>query len=758
MGDNTVVHYAYQLLFFLIFLSTKPINALHKKTAHSNTSYQSHQPISLQDLAQTPYYTKISDAYQATFVDFPEQFVINLPNATLLGNVGMVITPDDRTFYDYVHEAQSNFPDWKVELLKRTLTLGFPNEPELFSGTIAVIAEPNDHDYYQWMLEALPRLKTLQTSGFPYDKIFVGPQNQSFKMETLKQFGITNKQIIWGKYKGSVQADNIIIPSMPHLTPNTRPTWACDFTRSLFIDEAAQQLIQPRKKLYIAQRAVLTHGTKNVIINEAEIEAYLAPKGFESVLLGGLSVKEQATLFNSAEVIVCAHSGALTNLIFCNSQLPVTVIELYPPNKFNRCYTTLTEQLNADLDFTFNHLCLRTNAELLSHEDKAAQHISIQLSELEEALATSKKIFRKPITLKEISQTPHYKKMINSYKTRFNPNPILQKNLPVQDESDQKVIAFPDQFIITIPHGEILGNEGMAIVGGNRPFYDYLHQIGRDLDWKVFHAKQSLRASHTNEPDIFEGTIALIASPGAHSYYHWMLDIMPRLKTLQMCGIPFDKVFVGGPHEKFKKETLEQLGLTHDQILYGDKTTTIKANNLIIPSMPNLFALKRPSWACDFMRSLFIDDSIVERSLPRKKLFITRKASSLAYSKRILINEKEIAGYLEQEGFETVTLEDLTIKEQAQLFYAADTIVAAHGAAMTNVIFCNPDHPIKVIEIYHPEHINECYTSLTQQLNNDRAFNFTHLCYVTSTDNLSEHDKEVKNIFISLNEIKKLLK
>ena len=50
-------------------------------------------------------------------------------------------------------------------------------------------------------------------------------------------------------------------------------------------------------------------------------------------------------------------------------------------------------------------------------------------------------------------------------------------------------------------------------------------------------------------------------------------------------------------------------------------------------------------------------------------------------------------------GWETVTLEDLSIKEQVKTFAEATHIVAPHGAGLTNLLWCRPK--TKVYELTH---------------------------------------------------------
>lgn len=65
-------------------------------------------------------------------------------------------------------------------------------------------------------------------------------------------------------------------------------------------------------------------------------------------------------------------------------------------------------------------------------------------------------------------------------------------------------------------------------------------------------------------------------------------------------------------------------------------------------------------------------------------------------------------------GDAIVTLESLSVAEQVSLMVGAKAVVAAHGAGLTNLVFCQPH--TKVIEIFSPQYVPSCYWSLSDRL------------------------------------------
>ncbi len=64
------------------------------------------------------------------------------------------------------------------------------------------------------------------------------------------------------------------------------------------------------------------------VLNEHELVAMLARRGFESVPLSRMTVREQAALFDQAAWIVAPHGAGLANLAFARPG--ATLIELFP--------------------------------------------------------------------------------------------------------------------------------------------------------------------------------------------------------------------------------------------------------------------------------------------------------------------------------------------------------------------------------------------------------------------------------------------
>lgn len=750
--------------------------------------------ISVDAFKNTPYYHRVAPATHVTitlhpelsthpncvdsrkdgYLDYPEQYVIELPNAKIVGFTGTTITQEGRLFHDYVSSGNLALDDtWKPSAMESALEV--PLTPtQHIDGTVAIIAGPSTNAFYHWMTDLLPRLETLRRSGLHWDKLYVSHYNNPktpFIKETLDAYGITEDQIFDAQKTTVITADKVLIPSLTTHLPHARPSWGCDFLRNLFIDdeEMTRTIVVPTK-LYIARKSFsLPTRDRREIINEDEIMGYLSTQGFIKVYLEDLSLKEQAQLFNSAEVIIAAHGAALVNLVHCNRDKTVKLLEFFHPDHVNQSYWHMTQQLNKDRGFHFDHTCLLTPTDGLQEEDHRLKNFKIPLEMIKDALNLSEikvikglwsgkehaphvmNLLENSLSVKSFMHTPYYHRVAPAEQLSVTPNPVLSTHKKNKDCRKDGHLDFPEQYVISLPHATFAGYAGVVITHDGHPCIDYAtsgNKLFND-NWKLEQREAALNIDSLTPSKHIDGTVAIITGPESYSFYHWMMDDLPRLETLRKSGIKWDKLYISNYNAPYVQETLTAFGITKDQIINASRNTVLSADTVLIPSMPTLLPQARPTWVCDFIRALFINDATEQAPAKGTKLYISRKKVVLNNDRRQVVNEDEVMAYLSTQGFTQVCLEELSLKEQAQLFNSANTIVAAHGAGLLNLVYCKRD-AVRVIEFFHPDQINQSYWNITQQLNKDRGFHFDHTCLITPTDSLSEEDHKVRNLTIPL--------
>ncbi len=255
-----------------------------------------------------------------------------------------------------------------------------------------------------------------------------------------------------------------------------------------------------------------------------------------------------------------------------------------------------------------------------------------------------------------------------------------------------------------------------------------------------------LRRKEFPKPKKVGGTLAVIASNGDENYYHWMFNVLPRIKLLQESKIPFDKIYIYNIIYAYQKDSIKLLGIDEDKIYSGKEDVLIQAEKLLVPSIAVKPAVGKPfpTWVIDFLNEKFLI-KIKNIKFPQK-IFVSR---SKAYSRRI-INEDQLFKVLEEKGFKKIFLEDVKINEQAELFHEAREIVAAHGSGLSNLVFCTPGS--RIIEINpHGGHRGH-YQMLAKQMNLDYEE------VDTNSDHLTQKQADDDDIYVDIDAVLKLIK
>jgi len=257
-------------------------------------------------------------------------------------------------------------------------------------------------------------------------------------------------------------------------------------------------------------------------------------------------------------------------------------------------------------------------------------------------------------------------------------------------------------FVIKAEGWRVWGNQGAVITSNNYLFRDVSKEFDKP-DHTIFKQFKLIK------PNLIKGTTAVIAASGADMYYHWMFDVLPRIKLIDDCNSPtaVDHYILYYRDVAFQNEGLAAVGIDLQKIVVSVDPWNfhIKAEHLIIPSFPSKLNTVSED-ACRFLINTFLNKHAGSKF--GKKIYLKRKG------KREIVNGTEIENYLESLGFEAVLCENYTIAEQAAIFNNADIVIGPHGAAFTNVVFCKPG--TKVIEFFAPVWINPCYWTICNEV------------------------------------------
>lgn len=256
----------------------------------------------------------------------------------------------------------------------------------------------------------------------------------------------------------------------------------------------------------------------------------------------------------------------------------------------------------------------------------------------------------------------------------------------IEGETSQWVLELPDGVVVN--EGGILTQDGYILADTRTALGDQhgLTRPKRDLS--------------TENSLSFKGRLAVISSPGSENWYHWLLQILPRLLILQESGVPYDRIYINNLQEKWQKDSLalvlEFLKIPVEKLLVLNGDCIIQASCLIVPSVPFIprKGTPLPQWLKERSKDIFLFQH--PHILPfYEKIYISRARAKA----RRITNEEALIQELEKQGFTTFYLEEISPQTQAYLFHHARVIVGPHGSGFANLIFTQPG--CLVVEIDH---------------------------------------------------------
>jgi len=259
-------------------------------------------------------------------------------------------------------------------------------------------------------------------------------------------------------------------------------------------------------------------------------------------------------------------------------------------------------------------------------------------------------------------------------------------------------------FLARIPKGRLLGPTIAVITGKDRVVADV------SLDWNhppdAHYAYRRFRLPRCKN---FQGDAVVLACTGADTYYHWLIDALPRVaiaRTAWNAAADPDWWVVNSLKPSFVAESLQALGIPRNKVVSLEENPHVCFSNLWVPSLPcSSSSGNPPVWVAHFLSDLaasFCTDS----SAREEAIFIERKGLAKRNLK-LSDKQREKAG---KAGFAFVALETLPWREQVSLFRRANRITGPHGAGFSNVIF---SHGAKVLEFFPKLSINACYYALS---------------------------------------------
>jgi capsular polysaccharide biosynthesis protein len=209
----------------------------------------------------------------------------------------------------------------------------------------------------------------------------------------------------------------------------------------------------------------------------------------------------------------------------------------------------------------------------------------------------------------------------------------------------------------------------------------------------------------------YPGTSATIAAPGARNYFHWMIEVSPRLFALreylrQGLG-PLDRILL------FYEEPAGFITQTIE-LLFPDLAPRIEyCTHSMCLLEECLFFIDQRRYEDHNSRmkttTAFLSEAVdgLLARLPRgpgggRAILISRADAPT----RQIVNEAVLLEAFADLGLERVAFSELPLRRQMEVMAEARLVIGAHGAGLTNTIFCRPG--TAVVEINTTQYIRRC--------------------------------------------------
>jgi len=196
----------------------------------------------------------------------------------------------------------------------------------------------------------------------------------------------------------------------------------------------------------------------------------------------------------------------------------------------------------------------------------------------------------------------------------------------------------------------------------------------------------------------------------SNSYYHWMMDALPRLAILDRFP-PDTRILSVASPSSFQREALEILNLINR--CRPTPETHLVLENYYHSSFTAMTGCDNP-YALQFLRDKFLPAASPTAPRP-EKIYISRLGSP-----RSAHEEEKMIAILESEGWTIIETQNYSFREQIALFSRARAVCAIHGAGLTNLLWCPKG--CKVLELCPSNFLNGCYESMAAFLDLDYRY------------------------------------
>ena len=248
-------------------------------------------------------------------------------------------------------------------------------------------------------------------------------------------------------------------------------------------------------------------------------------------------------------------------------------------------------------------------------------------------------------------------------------------------------LEFAAPFVAQYDSAELLPNFSMVLANGRCLISESLHL--KPCHWSYF--CPPVKALTEDRAIICREHPTTFTEPGCifigfnRNYYHWLVDEIPRLMTIQgaseYCNAP---ILIDYRYAPWQRDILERCGVDQSRFRTVDPDRPMTFKRLIVPSHLSRNMVAHPA-AVHYTRHVLAPHADRASPTPGKRLYMRRSAHSVR--KSALLNERCVIEKFKRANFTFVDTGEMTLDEQIEMFADAEVIAGAGGAAFANALF-----------------------------------------------------------------------
>ena len=291
-------------------------------------------------------------------------------------------------------------------------------------------------------------------------------------------------------------------------------------------------------------------------------------------------------------------------------------------------------------------------------------------------------------------------------------------NESISEKKGLKIIKYPQTWpnIYRFTNAQCIATYGGSVIDNSNTVYSELTYF----PWgKKFHPVLSFPFLGKRLKNI-EKAIFIVTPEASNNFYHWYLDLLPRIILCKLVIDDFSSrhIIIHSELKQYEKEFYEYLGIDPEKIICLKNYNVLPVSDLIVPEYTfdyyqqlDIYGNNSTKWRkkiFDYVKNnIFTIDVTVEN----QTLVYLQRGENNRFG-RNLIGEAAIIPLLKKIGFQIYNPINYSIKEQAEILSKAKCVVSIHGAAMSNIVYCKEE--TLIIELKSPFNPPNIFNNITK--------------------------------------------